>query len=416
MGYFSDNLRIQEPIENNKSNVILTATKMSSGELVCEDLESNTQKNIKSSDSYYVKNRTSAAKTKPLTPVTPQLQVKFKSIKKSPSISSINMVQPTIIPFSSEDFQKYKSNTKLERSNPKTKESIHNPESNKDNDFLKYTIEESSMYDRVGISNVTTTPDITFGSNFGQSREYWQGISSKSIIKKKHQSYEQNHQPDRTNNAVNCKSKQENCQKQTTAIPHNQTHPTDIDITCTSNEQQLYMQIGNFQNFEKHKFPSYASGLSHSNVGVTATSLGSVQSYLVGRIQQPSPASSPLMPSRSTMKFIQNRSDETSCGSSFEQLNIIGIPTTSTKPSFLKQVTSRTQSSSSSHNDINNTERQTNKNYDIKFGLNSMERMKYSSEPKKRRPLPKLPIENMVSFDIRSFSTFSSWAYQFSFY
>lgn len=369
-----ETFKTQEPVDNNKSNLILNASNVTGTST--EDLASNTY-----NSNYYIKNKTPSSKTKPYWHLTPQHEIKMNSTEKP----FINMAQSNTIKFPSADCDAI---TKYDQ---ETKEITNSCTNNKDDDFsTNPTHKNCTTFGRVAKSN-----DIPFNNNFRQNQEYWQDISAKSLTKQLHNNYQQKSLSDKSINVVN---KQHTCQKQTKALKaHKETHTPDINSKCThSNEQQQkYMQISNFHNFDKHKFPSHSSGLSNNNIGVTTTCHNSVDPFRIGRIHQPSPATSPLMIARRTMKFIQKRSDETSCGSSFEQLNIIGIPTTSsTTHSLHKQATTTTKakSSSSSQRAINNTENQTNSNYDFKFGINSMERMKYSSGP-----LPKLPIENMVS-------------------
>lgn len=365
------------------TTVINSASMTSRGQSI-EDIETESSNR---DNWYYVKTTSPPSPKK--TSITPQLPIKFKSAKKSPSMSSINMAPSTTLTFHNRNFPATNDNMKYDKIIPnQTKET-------KDNDYFTCPLNgSSSIYSRMGNQYTMGDPDNQVTSNFRQNQEYWKDIADRGI----NQNNQHKNYYDRTDNVVRFQSKQQNCQKQTPAIVHKQTHPVDVN----SSEQQHpnYMQIENLQNFDKHKFPSYSSGLSHNDVG-GLTSAASVYSSHAGRIQQqPSPAPSPLMAYRRTMKFIQKRSDETSCGSSFEQLNIIGIPTTSPSPttsSLQKQVIVKNQSLSSPNNAINKSERQTNGNYDIQLGISSMERMKYSSEPKKRRPLPKLPIETMVS-------------------
>lgn len=379
------------------TTVINSTTPIASGALSFEDIESDMRHNKTSSDWYYVKNK----KTEPQTSVAPQPQIKFKSAKKSPSMSSINMAPSTTLTFPNGKLPTTNSNTKHEKINSKTKETTHN-------DYFTCPLNgDSAIYGRMGVPNEHyaahyTLPDLdtTFSQNFRQSQENGKDIASRGMSpQQQQQQYYHHHQQqqnlsDRMDNVVSLETKLPICQKQ--------THPPDINSTNTNcKSQQKHMQIEKFQNFDKHKFSPYFSGLSHNNVEVTASGLGSSNPSHVGRIQQPFRESSPLMAYRRTMKFIQKRCDETSCGSSFEQLNIIGIPTTtvlSSACSSQKHVTTKTQSSSSfSNNAINKSERQTASNYDVKYGMSSMERMKYSSEPKNRRPLPKLPIGTLVS-------------------
>ncbi|KAL5282564.1 hypothetical protein ACFFRR_005584 [Megaselia abdita] len=392
----SDNLRIRKTTENKNNKMIMMEIINSKTiipiESSFEDVDNKTNKSPK--EWYYVKNRTSENKMKPHTSITPQPKNKLKSAKKSPSMSSINMAPSNTLTFPSETFATTDDNTKHEKNNLITKETIQNPNNTKD--FIRSANGDSLMYDRIEMRNERyahyTKPDpyCLNVDSFRQNQEYWQDIATKGLTQRQLQ---QQNNLDRAENAVRFENNQQNCQKQTPAISHKQTHPTGINNKSMNNEQQQkYTQIENFPNFDKHKFPSYFSGLPHKNISVAASGLDSVNSSLVGRISQHSPTSSPLT---RTVKFIPKRFDETSCGSSFEQLNIIGIPTTiSTTSSFQKQCTSQTQSSS--HNAINKSKKQTNSNYDIQFGINSIERMQYSYEPKKRRPLPKLPIETMI--------------------
>lgn len=326
-----------------------------------EDVESNINQNKISSDWYYVKNNTPPkSPTKPQSSITPQPQIKFRSTKKSPSMSSINMA-PAFNKISAPN-EITKHEHYKQPNNLKTKETTGN-------EYFTCPVNGNNfMYNQIGIVNEQQyTKDQT--SNFRQNQEYWQDIVDRS-----------------KDNNLNNNSH------------HNKNYHferTDYNSIESPKKHQI-----------ENKFPSYSSGLSQNTNGPS-----SVYASHMKRIQQqPSPFSSPLMGYRRTMKFIQKRSDETSCGSSFEQLNIIGIPTSATgavtqsaTSSLQKQqkvAATQSPSSASSHNAINQSERQTNGNYDIQFGINSMERMKYSSEPKKRRPLPKLPIETMVSWNL----------------
>lgn len=354
-------------------STVVNSSKMTA-ELSLDDVDCNTNKT--SIDFYQVENK--KTKTKSQTSRTPHYQIKFKSAKKSSSIPSINMSQSTIkFPRNSKNTD---SNTEHEKINIKAKEAKHNLNNTKYDNYLTSLLNEDSLlYGRVGKPNVIPDPDLPFGNNFRQNQEYWQDIAAKSIIKRRHQKYPL------TNHSVGSfESKQYNYQKHPTVTPHEQTHSTDINNTSNNK----YMQIESFKNVDEHEFPSYSSGLSNNNVCGTFTS----------RIQQLSEATSPLIGDKNKMKFIPTRSDETSCGSSFEQLNIIGIPTTSsTAISFPKQITAKAQYTHKAT--MNSTEKQINSNYDIQFDVNSVDRIRHSSETKKRRPLPTLPIEKLVSLD-----------------